>query len=149
MLSSFEKHFQLIVFRKLFGWKLEKSYTKKCACHLGVHQRSLLNTTGKENLVQNMLNDRSWAAIQKFPIEPTNQPTLNPIRERSVRPDITHDVIDVHNEGQVVQPPRSFQSNQPIPNPSRERRVRPVVEDDTRTVQDVRKTSLSQEIDVN
>ena len=31
-------------------------------------------------------------------------------------------------EGQVVQPPGSFQSNQPIPNPSRERTWRPVVE---------------------
>ena len=43
----------------------------------------------------------------------------------------------------------SFQSNQPIPNPSRERTGRPVVKDDTRTVQDGRKTSRSQEIDVN
>ena len=42
-----------------------------------------------------------------------------------------------------------FQSNQPIPNPSRERTVRPVVKDDTRTVQDGRKTSRSQEIDVD
>ena len=45
---------------------------------------------------------------------------------------------------------RSFQSNQPIPSPSRERTGRPVVKDGTRTVQDViRKTSRSQEIDVN
>ena len=43
----------------------------------------------------------------------------------------------------------SFQSNQPIPNPSRERTGRPVAKDDTRTVQDGRKTSRSQEIDVN
>ena len=28
----------------------------------------------------------------------SNQPTLNPIRERSVRPDITHDVIGVQDE---------------------------------------------------
>ena len=44
---------------------------------------------------------------------------------------------------------RSFQSNQPIPNPSSERTGRPVVKDDTRTVQDGRKTSRSQEIAVN
>ena len=44
---------------------------------------------------------------------------------------------------------RSFQPNQPIPNPSRERTGRPVVKDDTRTVQDGRKTSRSAEIDVN
>ena len=41
-----------------------------------------------------------------------------------------------------------FQSNQPIPNPSRERAVRPVIRDDLSTVQDGRKTSRSQEIDV-
>ena len=62
-------------------------------------------------------------------------------------------------EGQVVQPSKSFQSNQPIPNPSRDRSGQPVVRTDrsglpvvgadTRTVQDGRKTSRSQEIDVN
>ena len=62
-------------------------------------------------------------------------------------------------EGQVVQPSGSFQSNQPIPNPSRDRSGQPVVRTDrsgqpvvgadTRTVQDGRKTSRSQEIDVN
>ena len=50
---------------------------------------------------------------------------------------------------EVGQLSRSFQSNQPIPNPSRERTGRPVVKADTRTVQDGRKTSRSQEIDVN
>ena len=58
MLSFFMKPFQLIVFRKLLGWKLEKSYTEKFSCHLGLHQRSPWNTTGKENWVQNMLNDQ-------------------------------------------------------------------------------------------
>ena len=43
----------------------------------------------------------------------------------------------------------SFQSNQPILNPIRERTVRPVIRDDLITVQDERKTSRSQEIDVN
>ena len=43
----------------------------------------------------------------------------------------------------------SFQSKQPILNPIRERTVRPVIRDDARTVQDGRKTSRSQEIDVN
>ena len=60
-------------------------------------------------------------------------------------------------EGQVVSQSRSFQSNQPIPNPSHDRTgqlvVRtdrtgqPVVGTNTRTVQDGRKTSRSQEID--
>ena len=50
---------------------------------------------------------------------------------------------------EVGQLSRSFQSNQPIPIPNRERTGRPVIRDDTRTVQDVRKTSRSLEIDVN
>ena len=50
---------------------------------------------------------------------------------------------------EVGQLSRSFQSNQPIPNPNRERTERPVIRDDARTVQDGRKTSRPQEIDVN
>ena len=50
---------------------------------------------------------------------------------------------------EVGQLSRSFQSNQPILNPIRERTGRPVIRDDARTVQDGRKTSRSQEIDVN
>ena len=52
-------------------------------------------------------------------------------------------------QSEVGQLSRSFQSNQPILDPNRERTERPVVRDDTRTVQDGRKTSRSQEIDVN
>ena len=50
-------------------------------------------------------------------------------------------------EGQVVQQSRSLQSNQPIPNPSRDRTGQPVVGTNTRTLQDGRNTSRSQEID--
>ena len=50
-------------------------------------------------------------------------------------------------EGQVAQQSRSFQSNQPIPNSGRDRTGQPVVGTNTRTVQDGRKTSRSQEID--
>ena len=58
MQSIFKKHLQLVVFRKLSGWKLEKSFSKKFSCHLGLHQRSPWNTSGKENWVQNTLNDQ-------------------------------------------------------------------------------------------
>ena len=44
---------------------------------------------------------------------------------------------------------RSSQSNQPILNPIRERTGRSVIKDDVSIVQDERKTSRSQEIDVN
>ena len=40
MQSSFKKHFQLIVFQKLYGWRLEKSCMRKHTCHLDHHQRS-------------------------------------------------------------------------------------------------------------
>ena len=50
---------------------------------------------------------------------------------------------------EVEQQSRSFQSNQPIPNPICERTGRPVVTHDVITVQAGRKTSRSQEIDVN
>ena len=50
---------------------------------------------------------------------------------------------------EVGQLSRNFQSNQPILNPNRETTERPVIRDDARTVQDRRKTSRSQEIDVN
>ena len=50
--SYFKKHFQLIVFRKLLGWKLEKSYTRKFMRHLVVLQRSPWNMTGWKNWVQ-------------------------------------------------------------------------------------------------
>ena len=49
---------------------------------------------------------------------------------------------------EVGQLSRSFQSNQPILNPNRERTERPVIRVDAKTVQDGRKTSCSQEIDV-
>ena len=52
-------------------------------------------------------------------------------------------------DGQVGQLSRSFQSNQPISSPSRDRSGQPVARADTRTVQDGRKTSRSQEIDEN
>ena len=50
---------------------------------------------------------------------------------------------------EVGQLSKSFQSNQPILNPIRERTGRPVIRDDLITLQDGRKTSRSQEIDVN
>ena len=57
-LSFFTKHFQLIVSRKLFGWKLEKSYTRKFLRHLGLLPRFPWNTTGWKNWVQKLLNDQ-------------------------------------------------------------------------------------------
>ena len=52
-------------------------------------------------------------------------------------------------QSEVGQRSRSSQSNQPILNPIRERTGRPIITHDVIGVQDERKTSRSQEIDVN
>ena len=57
-LSFFTKHSQLIVSRKLFGWKLEKSYTRRYMRHLGLLQRFPWNMTGWKIWVQKLLNDQ-------------------------------------------------------------------------------------------
>ena len=78
----------------------------------------------------------------------------------SLKHDWKRDMDSKHaQQSEVGQLSRSFQSNQPIPNSSRGRLAQPVVRTDrsgqpvvgadTRTVQDGRKTSRSQEIDVN
>ena len=81
MQSSFKKHFQLVVFRKFLGWKLEKSETNKCTCFIGFHQRSFWNTSGKENWVQNTLNEQrlgNYLQVSKR----TNQFKNQIVRER-------------------------------------------------------------------
>ena len=57
-LSFFLKHSQLIVFRKLLGWSLEKSYTRKYMRHFDLHQRSPLKIIGWKKWVQKLLNDQ-------------------------------------------------------------------------------------------
>ena len=80
MQSSFKKHFQLVVFRKLLGWKLAKSFSKKYTCHLGLHQRSPENTNGKENWVQHMLNDQKLGSYLEVSNR-TNQFYVQVVRE--------------------------------------------------------------------
>ena len=57
-LSFFTKHSQLIVSRKLFGWKLEKSYTRRYMRHLGLLQRFPWNMTGWKIWVQKLLDNQ-------------------------------------------------------------------------------------------
>ena len=70
-LSFFTIHSQLIVSRKLFGWKLKKSYTRKYMRHLVLLQRFPWNMTGWKNWVQKLLDK------QKSTNQPT-QPNPNP-----------------------------------------------------------------------
>ena len=53
--SSFTTHSQLIVSRRLSGWKLEKSYTRRYMRHLGLLRRFPLKTIGWKNWIQKLL----------------------------------------------------------------------------------------------
>ena len=71
-LSFFTKHSQLGVSRKLFGWKLEKSYTKKYMRHLHFFQRFPWNMSGWRNWVQKLFNKQKEKLLdkQKYPNQP-------------------------------------------------------------------------------
>ena len=117
MQSFFKKLFQLIVFRKLLGMETGQAIYEKVYMSPRPPPKISLKHDWKRELGS----------------------------EDAQRP-----------ERQVVQQSIRFQSNQPIPNPSRDRTGQPVVRTDrtgqpvvgtnTRTVQDGRKTSRSQEI---
>ena len=81
MQSFFKKRFQLIVFQKLLEWKLERSFSKKCTCHLGLHQWSPWNTNGKDKWVQNSLNDQKLGSYLEVSSR-TNQFFIRFVRER-------------------------------------------------------------------
>ena len=80
--SFFTKHFQLIVFRKLLGWKLEKSYTRKYMRHLGFLQRFPWNMIGWKNWVQKLLDNHKRQVKGSQP----TQPNLNQNHDRTERP---------------------------------------------------------------
>ena len=106
MQSSFKEYFQLIVFQKLLGWKtgevlsetaymsprpppkisLRHDWTKELDSKVDRQpEREIARQPGGE-----------VARQAKF-FQPT-QPIPNPIRDRSGRPSITHDVISVQDE---------------------------------------------------
>ena len=63
--SFFTKHFQVIVSRKLFGWKLEKSYTRKYMRHLGLLQRFPWKMIEWRNWVQKLLDNQTEKLLDK------------------------------------------------------------------------------------
>ena len=65
--SFFAKHSQNIVVRKLLGWELKKSFTRRCI------PRSLWSMIGWKNWVQKlpMVEWTSCSTIQKFLVRPT------------------------------------------------------------------------------
>ena len=73
-LSFFTKHSQLIVSRKLFGWKLEESNTRKYLRHLVPSSEDFLDTWPDERMgfrSCSTTRGRSCSTIQKLPIKPT------------------------------------------------------------------------------
>ena len=58
MQSSFKEHFQLIVFQKLWDWRLERSYMRNHTCLLDHHQRFHYVTIGQGNWVQKLSNNQ-------------------------------------------------------------------------------------------
>ena len=64
-LSFFTKHSQLIVSRKVFGWKLEKSCRRRYMCHLGLLQRFPWNMIGWRNWVQKLLDNQKQKLLDK------------------------------------------------------------------------------------
>ena len=96
MQSSFKKHFQLIVFRKLLGLKLEKSYTKKYTCHLGPPPKISLKHEWKRELGSEHAQRSEVGELSRS--FQSNQPIPNPIRERTGRPVIRDNLITVQDE---------------------------------------------------
>ena len=94
-----------------------ESYTKKYTCHLGLHQRSPWNTNRKEKWVQKMLNDQKDKLCN------------NP---------------EVSNRTNQFQSQVMIERSNPLLEPITEQ---PIVGINTRTAQDRRKTSRSQQID--
>ena len=58
--SFFTKHSQLIVFRKLFGWKLKKSFLKKYMNHFECLRRLPWDMIGWRNWIQKLLDKRNF-----------------------------------------------------------------------------------------
>ena len=65
MQLSFKEHFQLIVFQKLWDWRLEKSYMRNHTCLLDLHQRSHYVTIGHNNWVQKLIDNRKKKLLDK------------------------------------------------------------------------------------
>ena len=91
MQLSFKEHFQLIVFQKLWDWRLERSYMRNHICLLDHHQRSLWNTIsiGLKEMINRVLqlnisqleNSFNSHLEKQFKLVLPSQPnSLNPLK---------------------------------------------------------------------
>ena len=71
---------------------------KKHTCHLDVHQRSHYVTIGLKNWARKLIDNQKEKLLDNQNSSNQPQPVPNPIRDRSGRLGITHDVISVQDE---------------------------------------------------
>ena len=83
----FHETLQLIVSRKLFGWKLQKSYTRKYMRHLDLLQRFPWNMIGWKSWVQKLLGNQKEKLRDKQKKVP-NQPNQTQIQIMLERGDL-------------------------------------------------------------
>ena len=108
---------QLIVFRKLFRWKLEKSYTRKYIRHLGLLQRSPCNMNGKENWVQKMFNDQKDKLCNKSKISNRTKQFQTQIMMERSNPLL--EPIEWGNQLlKLTREPRKMEEKRPVPRRS-------------------------------
>ena len=81
--SFFTKHFQHVVFRKLLGWKLEKSTARQYMRYFGVFKRSPLNMTGWKELDSDVVQRSDGQVVQQFKSSQLNLPNPNPDHDRT------------------------------------------------------------------
>ena len=80
---------------------------KKHTCHLDLHQRSHYVTIGQKNWVRKLIDNQKGKFFRQPGGEVARQakffqPIPNPIRDRSGRLGIAHDVISVQDERKNV-----------------------------------------------
>ena len=95
MQSSFKKHFQLIVFRKLLGWYPEKSYTKKVYMSPRPPPKISLKHEWKRKLGSEHAQRPEVGQLSRS--FQSNQPIPYPSRERTERPVVETSVIQARS----------------------------------------------------
>ena len=110
MQLSFKKLFQLVVFQKLWDWRLEKSYLRNHTCLLDHHQRSHYDTItigpeGKFNWgstvdqqSEGKVVRQSRGEVQNATFSQLTQPIPKPICDRSGQPEDTQGAFVVNGE---------------------------------------------------
>ena len=93
----FTKHSQLIVFRKLLGWKLEKSFTKKVYTSPRPPPKISLKHEWKRELGSKVAQRSEGQVVQQFKSFQSNQSIPNPDHDRTGQPVVGTDTRTVQD----------------------------------------------------